>query len=105
MAKQRKNIHSEQTNDYMNRSLVNRFGTFCKATMNGVGYFMSLGDTQADAEDKMRQLSSELRANDAGAKFDYVLGDTQPLIDAINASILPFMDAAAKAYLTGELTG
>jgi hypothetical protein len=34
----------------------------------------------------------------------YTLGNAQPLIDAINASALPFMDAAAKAFLVGELT-
>jgi hypothetical protein len=46
------------------------------ATMEFVAYFMSLGDDQATAEDKV----------------------------GVNASALPFMDAAAKAKLTGDLT-
>jgi hypothetical protein len=54
------------------------------ATMEFVAYFMSLGDDHT--------------------LYAYVLGRTQPLIDAINASTLPFMDAAAKAKLTGDLT-
>jgi hypothetical protein len=70
------------------------------ATMEFVAYFMSLGDDQATAEDKVGQLSDEV----AATLYAYVLGRTQPLIDGVNASALPFMDAAAKAKLTGDLT-
>lgn len=91
-----------------------RLKTLLKATMNLVGYFVSL-DVSADpietkmlnAQNKVKQVSTELRKIDGGAKFDYVLGDTQPLIDAVNLideGILPFMDAAAKNKLSTDLT-
>jgi len=104
MKKQVKKLQNDMTRDYITRSLDNRFGTFSKATIEAIAYFMSLGDTEEQAHDKMKQLSAELRATNPGAKFDYVLGDTQPLIDAINASILPFMDAAAKLAFTNSLS-
>lgn len=69
------------------------------ATMNFVAYFIGLGDDQATAENKVSQISTEV----AALLYIYTLGNTQPLIDLINASTLPFMDAAAKAKLTGDL--
>ena len=71
-----------------------------QSTMNFVGYFMALGDDKATAENKVSQLSTEI----AALLYVYTLGNMQPLIDAVNASTLPYMDAAAKTYLTGELT-
>lgn len=70
------------------------------ATMGMVVYFMGLGDDQPTAEQKVKDLSTEV----ADKTYIYVLGNTQPLIDAINASILPFMDAAAKTFATDKLT-
>lgn len=70
------------------------------ATMEFVAYFMSIGDDQATAESKVGQVSDEV----AATLYAYVLGRTQPLIDALNASTLPFMDAAAKAKIVGDLT-
>jgi len=84
---------------YMNRVREREF-TLGKATMDFVGYFMGLGDDQATAEQKVTDLSTEV----AALLYVYTLGNTQPLIDGINASALPFMDAAAKAFLVGELT-
>ena len=71
-----------------------------KATMEFVLYFMGLGDDHATANDKVAQLSTEV----AALLYVYTLGNIQPLLDAVNASTLPFMDAAAKAKLTGDLT-
>lgn len=70
------------------------------ATMEFVAYFMSLGDDQATAENKVEQVSDEV----ASLLYAYTLGRTQPLIDAINASTLSFMDAPAKAKVIGDLT-
>jgi hypothetical protein len=70
------------------------------ATMNFVAYFIGLGDDQATAEDKVGQVSDEAEWR----TYQYELGRTQPLIDSVNASTLPFMDAAAKAQLVGDLT-
>ena len=78
----------------------NREATLMKATMAFVAYFMGLGDDQATAELKVSQVSTEV----AQYLYVYTLGNTQPLVDAINASTLPHMDAAAKAKLTGDLT-
>lgn len=80
-----------------------REDTLITATMDMVGYFMGLGDDQPTAEGKVKQLSDDIRIADAGAKFDYVLGNTQPLKDAIQASTLPFMDQAAKDFLIAKL--
>jgi hypothetical protein len=60
--------------------------TLTLATMSFVAYFMGLGDDQATAESKVAQLS------------------TEALKDGINASALPFMDAAAKTFLVDALT-
>lgn len=76
--------------------------TLMEATMNFVAYFMGLGDDQATAEGKVSQVSTEV----APLLYVYTLGNTQPLIDAINAiddQVMTFMDAAAKAQLTGDL--
>jgi hypothetical protein len=64
---------------------------------------MGLGDDQVTAETKVGQVSSEV----AALLYVYTLGNTQPLIDAINNiddTVLTFMDAAAKAYIVGQLT-
>lgn len=74
--------------------------TLYVATMNFVNYFVSLGDDLSTAQSKVAQVSTEVNPT----IFGYVLGNVQPLIDAINASTLPFMDAAAKAKLTGDLS-
>lgn len=74
--------------------------TLITGTMNFVGYFMNLGDDQQTANDKVGQLSDEV----ASFLYAYRLGRTQTLIDAINASTLPFMDADAKAFIVNQLT-
>jgi hypothetical protein len=83
----------------MNRVRQREF-TLGKATMDFIGYFMGLGDTQEVAEANVTALSTEV----AALLYVYTLGNTQPLIDGINASALPFMDAAAKAFLISQLT-
>lgn len=70
------------------------------ATMDFVAYFMGLGDDQATAESKVSQVSTEV----ASLLYVYTLGNTQPLLDAIQASTLPHMDQAAKDKLIGDLT-
>ena len=89
----------ELTPSYKSRSAA-REQTLMDATMEFVAYFISLGDDKATAESKVSQLSTEV----AALLYVYTLGNTQPLIDAINASTLPFMDAAAKTKLTSDLT-
>ena len=71
-----------------------------RATMEFVVYFMNLGDDHLTANDKVGQVSDEV----AVWLFPYVLGRTQPLLDAIQASTLPHMDQAAKDKLIGDLT-
>jgi hypothetical protein len=81
--------------------------TMMTATMNLVAYFISIdtsGDTdltkKANAELKVGQLSNEVSAY----LYPYRLGNVQPLISAINASTLPFMDVDAKANIINNLT-
>lgn len=69
------------------------------ATMNFVQYFIDLGDDKPTSESKVSQLSTEV----AAYLYAYVLGNKQPLIDGINNSTLPFMDAAAKQKLITDL--
>jgi hypothetical protein len=71
-----------------------------KATNNMVVYFMGLGDDFATAEDKVQQLSSEISSHIR----TYELGNTQPLKDSINNSLLSFMDEAAKTEAINQLT-
>lgn len=85
--------------NYEERNLM-RQSTLNHATMNFVAYFMGLGDDQITAEDKVSQLSTEV----AAYIYPYVLGNTQALINQINASSLPFMDQAAKDFIIGDLT-
>lgn len=74
--------------------------TLMKATMNFVKYLVDLGDTQEDAEIKVTELSTSV----GSLLYMYTLGNTQPLIDAVNNSSLPFMDSLAKVYLVEQLT-
>ena len=46
----------------------------------------------------------ELTTNSPGVKYDFTLGDTQPLIDAVNASVLVDMTAAKKLVVTNILS-
>jgi hypothetical protein len=92
-------IPDEATHDYITRS-QQREVKLMTATMNFIIYFIGLGDDQATAEDKVGQVSDEVSPN----LYQYTLGRTQPLIDKINASTLPFMDAAAKNKLVTDLT-
>ena len=89
---------AELTITYAERN-ARRQQTLEEATMNFVAYFMGLGDTKAVAESKVAAVSTEV----AAYLYPYILGNTQPLIDSINASALSHMDAAAKAKLTGDL--
>ena len=92
-------IPSPITADYMSRT-DRRQQVLMTATMNFVAYFMGLGDDQATAENKVSQVSTEV----AALLYVYTLGNTQPLLDAIQASTLPHMDQAAKDKLIGDLT-
>jgi hypothetical protein len=69
------------------------------ATMNFVQYFIDLGDDKGTAEAKVTEVSTEV----AAYLYAYVLGNKQPLIDGIDSSTLPFMDANAKSQLIQDL--
>jgi len=78
----------------------NRKVTLIKGTLNLVGYFIQgQGLSEADARLQMNQLSYECR----DLLYLYELGNTQPLINAIANSNLPFMDESAKAYAATQL--
>lgn len=103
--KQKKIMQTQTTEDFMIRSLNNRFGTFSKSVMAFVGYLMGLGDTYDEAIVKSKELSNYIRVTDGGVKFDYIIGDTQPLLDVItNCTTLAFLDQDAKDFLITELT-
>lgn len=77
--------------------------TLMQATMDMVAYFMGLGDTKEEAESKIGQVSTSV----ASLLYAYKLGNTQPLIDAINnidEQEMPFMDDEAKQELINKLT-
>jgi hypothetical protein len=87
---------------------VNFYGSRCElretklmsATMDFVDYFISLGDDEIDAKNKVSQLSTEINP----MLYGYVLGNVQPLLESIENSTLSFMDENAKSTLIGYLT-
>jgi hypothetical protein len=70
-----------------------------QATVNFIDYFVNLGDDISIAQDKVSQLSTEV----SQYTYIYILGNTRPLITAINDSVLPFMDGDAKNKITNDL--
>ena len=77
--------------------------TLMKATMDFVGYFMSLGDDQLTAQTKVSQVSTHV----AVYLYVYTLGNVAPLANGIqNIDIIdmPFMDQDAKDFLINGLT-
>ena len=92
-------IEDFTTAEYNGRC-VKREVALMRGTMNFVQYFIDLGDDKSTAEAKVSELSTEV----AIYLYAYVLGNKTPLLDSINISSLPFMDAAAKAKLIGDLT-
>lgn len=77
-----------------------RSRTLEEATMEFVKFFMGKGDDLATAQGKVAQVSTEV----AAFLYPFILGNTQPLIDGIQASTLPHMDQEAKDKLIGDLT-
>jgi hypothetical protein len=65
-----------------------------------IEYFMATGVDQPTAENQIGEVSIEVSI----CIYPYILGYTQPLLDAINGSILPFMDQPAKDELINLLT-
>lgn len=84
--------------DYKKRTDAREW-TLLKATSNFKEFFISLGDFEDVAKDKVTQISSEV----APMLYAYVLGNRQPLIDKIDSSELVFMTQDAKNYLTSQL--
>jgi hypothetical protein len=79
---------------YSSRNLA-RAANLENATMYFMQYFIDLGDDLSTSQSKVTQLSTEV----AAWLYPYVLGNTQPLVDAVNSSGLPFMDSSAKSKL------
>ena len=71
-----------------------------EATTEFINYFIEMGDDLLTAQDKVSQVSSE----SAVWLYPYILGNTQPLIDSINASALVFMDENAKTFIIEKLS-
>lgn len=86
---------------------VNSYFTRCDSrqlqlltsTMNFVEYWMNLGDDRPTADEKVRGLSTE----NAQWLYAYVLGNKTPLLEGINNSTLPYMDASAKQFIIDQL--
>jgi hypothetical protein len=77
--------------------------TLILSTIQMQEYFEGLGDTIPDAKTKVRGINEEVKE----FLYLYVLGNVQPLKDAvnnINIGTLSYMDAAAKAFLIDKLT-
>ena len=92
-------IEDQTTNAYNSRCLV-RQTQLMQATMDFVQYFMNLGDDKPTADQKVSDVSTEV----AIYLYAYVLGNKTPLLDMINASVLPFMDQTAKDFLIQQLS-
>lgn len=81
-----------ETDNYLER-MRQREGVLAKATMDLVQAFMDDGDDLVTAQGKVKAFSDEITTNAPGAKYDFVLGNVQPLKDAVNASVLSYMTA------------
>ena len=104
--KQHKIILPIEAQEFVERSLTNRFGTLALATTNLIAYYVDLGDTQEEAEIKVGQISNEIRIIDGGSKFDYILGNIAPLlnsIDLVSEITYPFFDNLAKTQIKTDL--
>ena len=74
--------------------------TLDEATISFIKYWVELGDDLPTAQSKTAQLSTEV----ALYLFPFTLGNTAPLLSAIQASELVFMTQEAKDKLTTDLT-
>ncbi len=74
--------------------------TIEKSTLSFIGYLMTVGNSATEAKDKMIELSTSV----ADKIYIYQLGNTSPLMKAVNISPLPFMTSEAKTFLINELT-
>jgi len=85
--------------DYSNRN-KDRSATLEKATISMVGYYMTLGDDEETANGKVGLISRMIKAD----LYPYILGDTQPLKDNLQAiDSLPHFDQAAKDFIIALL--
>lgn len=74
--------------------------TLDEATISFIKYWMVSGDDLPTAQSKTAQLSTEV----ALYLYPFVLGNTAPLLSAIQASEIVFMTQEAKDKLTTDLT-
>ncbi|GEM_PF-4935191 len=94
----KKGTDTPQVNQYSLRNKQRQYNVE-QATVSMVNWFISKGSTTEQAYVKVQQLSNEVAIN----LYIYVLGNTQPLIDSVNNSLLYFMDAETKEYLVSLL--
>jgi hypothetical protein len=78
--------------------------TLMTSTMSLVASYVTDGDTKDDAKVKVKAVSDEITSLSPGAKYDFVLGNTQPLKDAVqalatNATLAHFTQAKADVVL------
>ena len=90
---------SEITTNYEQRN-ARRMTTLNLATVEFIKYFILLGVSIPTAEEQVAELSTEVSLY----LFPFVLGNTQPLLDSIQASTLSFMNQEAKDALISYLT-
>lgn len=88
-----------EVDNYISRTKQREF-ILMTATIKLVNYFISLGDSQIVAEEKVTTLSTEI----SPYLYVYTLGNNNPLFNAINASTLNFMNEAAKVKIINDLT-
>jgi hypothetical protein len=70
--------------------------TLMESTMALVAAFMSDGDTEDAAKAKVKLFSQDITSRTPGVKYDFILGDTQPLKDSVQDSVLADMTQAKK---------
>lgn len=92
----------EEAPRYLDR-ISSRTATLAKSTMDLLYSFIDDGDDYITAKDKVTQLSNEISTNNPSAKFDFTLGDVQPLKDQVQASTLPHMTQPKKDIVLNVL--
>lgn len=99
-----KQLFDENTTEYLSK-IENRMGTFGMATMSLKKSFIDDGDSITVAKQKVTDLNDEISVIGTEVIMSYWTGNVQPLIDAVNASVLAHMtaDSGAKKTLVTDI--
>lgn len=102
-----KEIYDDSTLDYITRC-NNRLGTMAKATMALLNSYMEIEkDSYLVAKAKVKDVSKAIKESNPTAKFDFMLGEPEFLIEAIEGideATYPHVTSVKKILVTNILS-